>query len=66
MDAIDAAILGLVQNDATLSLDEIALQLGPRKPPFGIASNDLKRHYSTRSRDRDPQNRTRGLFFCVG
>ena len=40
MDAIDAAILRLVQNDATLSLDDIASAIGASKLPFGIASND--------------------------
>ena len=40
MDAIDAAILRLVQNDATLSLDEIASAVGASKTPVW---NRLKR-----------------------
>ena len=40
MDAIDAAILRLVQNDATLSLDDIASAVGASKTPVW---NRLKR-----------------------
>ena len=40
MDAIDAAILRLVQNDATLSLDDIASTVGSSKTPVW---NRLKR-----------------------
>ena len=40
MDAIDAAILRLVQKDATLSLDDIALAVGASKTPVW---NRLKR-----------------------
>ena len=40
MDAIDAAILRLVQNDATLSLDDIASAVGASKTPIW---NRLKR-----------------------
>ena len=40
MDAIDAAILRLVQNDATLSLDDIGSAVGASKNPVW---NRLKR-----------------------
>ena len=40
MDSIDAAILRLVQNDATLSLDDIASAVGASKTPVW---NRLKR-----------------------
>ena len=40
MDAIDSAILRLVQNDATLSLDDIASAVGASKTPVW---NRLKR-----------------------
>ena len=45
-------ILRLVQNDATLSLDEIASAVGASKPPFGIVSKDSKKKalFDVRSR----------------